>query len=129
MNMKELKLLYCTHCKKIVEVVNDNKVPVICCGEPMKEIVPNSTEAAVEKHLPVISEENGVVKVTVSTVTHPMPAEHYITNIWLETNKAVYKKVLSPDLAPEAQFILAEGEKAVAAYEYCNLHGLWKAEA
>ena len=46
--MKELKLLYCTHCKKIVEVVNDNKVPVICCGEPMKEIVPNSTEAAVE---------------------------------------------------------------------------------
>lgn len=127
--MKELKLLYCTHCKKIVEVVNDNKVPVICCGEPMKEIVPNSTEAAVEKHLPVISEENGVVKVTVSTVTHPMTAEHYITNIWLETNKAIYKKVLSPDLAPEAQFILAEGEKAVAAYEYCNLHGLWKAEA
>ena len=127
--MKELKLLYCTHCKKIVEVVNDNKVPVICCGEPMKEIVPNSTEAAVEKHLPVISEENGVVKVTVSTVTHPMTSEHYITNIWLETNKAVYKKVLSPDLAPEAQFILAEGEKAVAAYEYCNLHGLWKAEA
>ena len=127
--MKELKLLYCTHCKKIVEVVNDNKVPVICCGEPMKEIVPNSTEAAVEKHLPVISEENGVVNVTVSTVTHPMTAEHYITNIWLETNKAVYKKVLSPDLAPEAQFILAEGEKAVAAYEYCNLHGLWKAEA
>lgn len=58
-----------------------------------------------------------------------MTAEHYITNIWLETNKAVYKKVLSPDLAPEAQFILAEGEKAVAAYEYCNLHGLWKAEA
>ena len=127
--MKELKLLYCTHCKKIVEVVNDNKVPVICCGEPMKEIVPNSTEAAVEKHLPVISEENGVVKVTVRTVTHPMTAEHYITNIWLETNKAVYKKVLSPDLAPEAQFILAEGEKAVAAYEYCNLHGLWKVEA
>lgn len=126
--MKELKLLYCTHCKKIVEVVNDNKVPVICCGEPMKEIVPNSTEAAVEKHLPVISEENGVVKVTVSTVTHPMTPEHYITNIWLETNKAVYKKVLSPDLVPEAQFILAEGEKAVAAYEYCNLHGLWKAE-
>ena len=127
--MKELKLLYCTHCKKIVEVVNDNKVPVICCGEPMKEIVPNSTEAAVEKHLPVISEENGVVKVTVSTVTHPMTPEHYITNIWFETNKAVYKKVLSPDLKPEAQFILSEGEKAVAAYEYCNLHGLWKAEA
>ena len=127
--MKDLKLLYCEHCKKIVEVVNDTAVPVMCCGQKMTEIKANSTEAAVEKHLPVINADGQKVTVTVSTVEHPMIDTHYITNIWLETDKAMYKKSLIPNEKPEAVFYVAEGEKVVAAYEYCNLHGLWKTEA
>ena len=127
--MKELKLFICEHCKKIVEVVMDTPVPLICCGQPMTEIKPNSTEAAVEKHLPVIEADGNKVTVKVSTVEHPMIETHYITNIWLETDKALYKKALTPDSKPEAVFVIPEGEKVTAAYEYCNLHGLWKTEA
>ena len=76
--MKELKLLYCEHCKKIVEVVNDTAVPVMCCGQKMTEIKANSTEAAVEKHLPVINADGQKVTVTVSTVEHPMIDTHII---------------------------------------------------
>ena len=126
--MKELKLFYCEHCKKIVEVVHDTQVPLICCGQPMTEVKPNSTEAAVEKHYPVISRDGEKVTVTVSTVEHPMIDTHYITNIWLETDKAMYKKSLIPGEKPEAVFYVPEGEKIIAAFEYCNLHGIWKTE-
>lgn len=127
--MKELKLFFCEHCKKVVETVIDTQVPLMCCGQKMTEIKPNSTEAAVEKHLPVISKDGDKVTVTVSSVEHPMIDTHYITSIWLETDKAIYKKALTPNEKPEAVFFVGEGEKAVAAYEYCNLHGLWKTEA
>ena len=82
--MKELKLYYCEHCKKVVEVVVDTAVPLVCCGQKMTEVKANSTEAAHEKHLPVIEKDGDKVTVKVSTVEHPMLEEHYITAIWLK---------------------------------------------
>ncbi len=100
-----------------------------CCGEEMKALIPNTTDAAGEKHLPVISVEGNQVKVHVGSVEHPMAEEHYIEMILIETTEGFAKKDLKPGAAPEATFALAEGEKLVAAYAYCNLHGLWKTEA
>ena len=102
--------------------------PAACCVEGMTELVPNTTDAAGEKHVPVIAAAGDKVNVKVGAVEHPMLDAHYITFIVLETTNGFQKKNLKPGEKPEAEFVLAEGEKAVAAYEYCNLHGLWKAE-
>lgn len=99
-----------------------------CCGEAMEELTANTTDAANEKHVPVITQDGSKVKVEVGAVPHPMMEKHYIQFIILETSQGYQKKDLKPEEAPCAEFALAEGESVVAAYEYCNLHGLWKAE-
>ena len=124
-----LKLYKCAHCGNIVEMVEDRGVNPVCCGELMQELVPNTTDAAQEKHVPVIEVEGNKVVVKVGSVAHPMQEEHHIAFIILETNKGVQRKALDHVGAPEAEFILGEGEQVIAAYEYCNLHGFWKAEA
>ena len=95
----------------------------------MAELTANTTDAALEKHVPVIAADGNTVTVTVGSVEHPMLDAHYIQFIILETNQGYQKKDLKPGEAPVAKFALSDGETAVAAYEYCNLHGLWKAEA
>ena len=97
--------------------------------EGMVRLIPNTTDASGEKHVPVIRVNDGSVEVSVGTVEHPMLAAHYIMWIVLETTKGWQKKDLHPGEKPAAVFALAEGERPVAAYEYCNLHRLWKAEA
>lgn len=97
-----------------------------CCGEPMTELTANSTDAAVEKHVPDVSVDGSTVTVKVGSVDHPMLAEHYIEFIVLETAQGFQKKDLKPGDAPKAVFALADGDRAVTAYAYCNLHGLWK---
>lgn len=92
------------------------------------EIVANTTDGAHEKHVPVVTVTNDTVKVEVGSVEHPSMPAHYIEFILLETNTGIHTKWLKPGMKPEAVFKLAEGEKVLAAYEYCNLHGLWKAE-
>ena len=94
----------------------------------MTELVPNTTDAAQEKHVPVVEVKGNTVKVSVGSVAHPMLEEHFIQFIILETKQGFQKKDLKPGEKPEALFALADGDEAVAAYEYCNLHGLWKAE-
>lgn len=123
----DLKFYYCKNCGKIIAIVKDTKLSTICCGEAMLELVPGVTDAAAEKHVPVISVEGNVVTVSVGEVSHPMLEEHYIEWVLLQTNKGIQKKWLKPGEEPKVRFILDEGEKAVAAYEYCNLHKLWKA--
>lgn len=123
-----LKLYKCAHCGNIVEMVKDSGVNPVCCGEDMRLLNANTTDAATEKHVPVAEIEGNKVNVKVGSVEHPMLEEHHIAYIWLETDLGVQRKVLDPVGKPEAEFVLAEGEKAVAVYEYCNLHGLWKAE-
>ena len=127
--MKDLKFYVCTHCGNLIETIHSSGVPMICCGELMKELVPNTVEAAGEKHKPVIAVEGSTVTVTVGSVAHPMTDAHLIQWVVLETEQGVQRKTLTADAEPKAVFALAEGDKVVAAYAYCNLHGLWKTEA
>lgn len=124
-----MKFFVCAHCGNIVTYVKESGVPVVCCGEKMKELIPGSVDAAVEKHLPVISAEGNIVTVKVGSVDHPMTPEHFIEWVALETKQGNQRKMLVPGSKPEAQFALTDGDEVVAAYSYCNLHGLWKTEA
>ena len=99
-----------------------------CCGEEMKEIKANTTDGAHEKHVPVITIEGDVVKVEVGEAAHPMLDNHYIQFIILETRQGIQKKDLKPGDEPVAEFALTKGDEVIAAYEYCNLHGLWSSE-
>lgn len=91
-------------------------------------LIANTVDAAQEKHVPQISIEENVVTVKIGSVEHPSLDAHYIEFILLETNTGIHTKWLKPGDTPAATFILAEGEMVLAAYEYCNIHGLWKAE-
>ena len=122
------KFYLCEHCKNLIGMIDNKGVPIMCCGQKMTPLVPNTTEAAGEKHMPVVTVEGNKVIVTVGSVLHPMSEEHSIVWIYLETNKGGQRKNLSFDGQPRAEFVLSEGEKAVSAYAYCNLHGLWKTE-
>ncbi|MBO4706196.1 MAG: desulfoferrodoxin [Spirochaetaceae bacterium] len=124
-----MKFYVCKHCGKIIVMLKETAVPTMCCGEAMSELIPGTTDAAVEKHVPVISVAGNKVTVTVGSVAHPMAAEHYIQWILLRTDKGNQRKLLKPGDEPKAEFMLLDGEKPLEAYEYCNLHGLWKGEA
>lgn len=121
-----MKFYVCNHCGNIIRFDKNTGVPVMCCGEKMEELVPGTTDAAQEKHVPVIDIDGNTVTVRVGDVEHPMEKEHYIEWIILETKEMEYKANLNPGEKPEATFILNDGDEVVAAYEYCNLHRLWK---
>ena len=93
----------------------------------MEELVANTQDGAHEKHIPVFEVKDGKVRVVVGEVEHPMLDAHYIQWIALETNLGNQRKKLQPGQKPVAEFALLEGEKVIAVYEYCNLHGLYKA--
>lgn len=122
-----MKFYRCAHCGNLITHFVKTGCDAVCCGEPMKELKPNTTDAAVEKHVPVIKVEGTKVTVTVGSVIHPMTPEHYITLIVLETKNGTQFKELTPTDQPEAVFYIGEDDEVVAAYDYCNLHGLWKA--
>lgn len=121
-----MKFYRCKHCGNLLTFLHASGVPVICCGEEMAELLPGTVDASLEKHVPVVETQGTAVLVKVGSVAHPMLAEHFIQWIALETNLGSQIKYLQPGQAPEASFVLAEGETLVAVYEYCNLHGLWK---
>ena len=123
----EQKFYICEHCGKIIAVVKESGVPVMCCGQKMKKIIPGTTEAATEKHIPVYTVENNIVKVNVGEVAHPMLSEHYIEWVSVQTKQGNQRKQLVPGAAPEVCFAICEGDDVEAVYAYCNLHGLWKA--
>lgn len=124
----KMKFYRCEHCGNIVAFVEASGVPIICCGDPMKEIIPNTTDGAGEKHVPVYEVKGNMVHVKVGSVEHPMMEEHHIQWIAIETTSGNQRKCLKPGDKPEACFALCEGDEIVAVYEYCNLHGLWAAE-
>ena len=123
-----LKIYRCDKCGNVVAELHHGGGVLACCGQPMTLLEANTTEAAQEKHVPAVTVDGAVVTVKVGSVEHPMTPEHFITTIALETDGSVLLKELTPDDKPEAVFTVPAGEKAVAAYEYCTLHGLWKAE-
>lgn len=122
-----MKFYRCDHCGNIVTFVHSAGVPVMCCGQKMTELVPGTTDGAAEKHVPVVEVQGSTVQVKVGSVEHPMLPEHFIQFIAIETKHGSQIKYLQPGEKPQASFVLADGDQLVAAYEYCNLHGLWKA--
>lgn len=120
--------LLCRRCGNLIEMINDSGVTPLCCGEDMNVLTANTTEAATEKHIPVVNISDNIVKVTVGEVLHPMEEAHYIEWIYLETTEGVKRKKLQPNDNPIAEFALLDGEKVINAYAYCNLHGLWLKE-
>jgi superoxide reductase len=123
----ETRFYICKHCGNLVGMIISSGVPIICCGEEMTELVANTVDASREKHVPAVTVEGDKVTVKVGSAPHPMLEEHYIMWVYLQTEKGGQRKCLKPGEAPEAVFALS-GDKPVAAYEYCNLHGLWKAD-
>lgn len=123
----EMKFFKCAHCGQIIAKVKDTEVPVVCCGEPMQELVACSTDAAKEKHVPVYEVVGNTVNVCVGSVDHPMQDVHYIEWIAFQTKSGNQRKNLKPGEEPKASFAMVDGDEVVAVYAYCNLHGLWKA--
>lgn len=125
--MTERNQIYrCAICGNIVEVHHSGAGELICCGQPMNLLTANTEDAATEKHVPVIEKIEGGYKVRVGEVDHPMDEDHYIEWITLVTENKTYTVYLAPGDAPEAFFPITA--QKVTAYEYCNLHGLWKFE-
>lgn len=123
-----MKFYICNHCKNIIGKIHDSGVPVVCCGEKMAELVPNMTDAATEKHVPVIKVDGTSVTVTIGSTLHPMTEEHLIQWVYLETEEGGQRKNLKAGDKPELTFAITPSDRVKAAYAYCNLHGLWKAE-
>lgn len=123
-----MKFFVCEKCGNLVEMVKESGAPMMCCGQPMKELVPGTSDGAADKHVPVFTIEGNKITVTVGSTEHPMVDVHYIEWIAIETAKGVQRKVLKPEEKPSAQFVLTDDDSLVAVYAYCNLHGLWKAE-
>lgn len=121
------RFFICKHCGNLINMIHSSGVPVICCGEPMTELVPGSVDASHEKHVPVVTVDGNTVTVEIGSAPHPMVPAHYIEWIQLHTENGAYRKCLKPGEAPKATFILND-ERPLVAYEYCNLHGLWKAD-
>lgn len=122
-----VKFYVCERCGNIVEKIKDSGVTPHCCGQKMTELIAGTVEASREKHIPVVNVSEGTVEVLVGSVLHPMAEEHNISWIYLETDKGGQRRDLKPSEEPRAVFAL-NGEKPLAVYAYCNLHGLWKTE-
>lgn len=125
--MKQSKFYICSHCGNVAEMVYDGGVVPFCCGEPMKELIPNTVEASGEKHIPEVLVREHVVEVQVGSVEHPMQEAHYIEWIQVNTEKGSHRRYLKPGEEPKVVFQLGE-EQAESVYAYCNLHGLWAKE-
>ena len=121
------KFYICSHCRNIAEMVYDTDIPLYCCGEKMEELIPNTVEASGEKHIPDVTLSGDRVEVNVGSVDHPMVEVHWIEWVQLVTDQGSHRKWLKPGQAPKVSF-LVPGEKPLAVYAYCNLHGLWKKE-
>ena len=124
---EQLQVYKCDKCGNIVEVLHGGAGDLVCCGENMKLIEAGTVDAAKEKHVPVIEKTANGYKVSVGSVPHPMEEKHYIEWIELIADGKAYRQFLKPGQDPVAEFCLEA--KAVTAREYCNIHGLWKAEA
>lgn len=123
----EQEFYICKHCGNIITKLKDSGVPVVCCGENMSEIKAGTTDASLEKHVPVYSKEDNKVIVKIGSVEHPMIKEHFIEWVCLQTNKGFKINYLQPEQKPETCFNICKNEEVISVYAYCNLHSLWKA--
>lgn len=123
--MDNQKFFKCNHCGNLVGMVLNKGVPLMCCGEKMQELIPNTTDASLEKHVPKVTVIGNKILVEIGSIPHPMTAEHYISFVYLETENGGQRKNLSGE--PKAEFEVIN-DKPISVFAYCNLHGLWKTE-
>jgi superoxide reductase len=121
---KKLQIYKCEICGNIVEVLHEGEGELVCCGQPMKLYKENTTDAALEKHVPVIEKTENGFKIKIGSVAHPMIEEHHIEWIEVIVDGTAYRQFLKPGDAPEAEFCIKADN--IIAREYCNIHGLWK---
>ena len=125
--MNNQKFFICKHCGNLIGLIDNHGVPMVCCGDKMTELKPNTVEASVEKHLPAVTVSKNTITVKVGSVLHPMTAEHNITFVYVETELGGQRKCLKIGAEPKLSFSFSN-DKPIAVYAYCNLHGLWKTE-
>lgn len=125
--MCENKFFVCEHCGNMVGMIFSSGAEIICCGDPMTALVANTVDASKEKHVPAVTVDGDTVTVAVGSVAHPMIDAHYIPWIYIKTAKGGQRKCLKPGDDPVVSFTLTD-DKALSAYAYCNLHGLWKSD-
>jgi len=121
------KFFKCERCGNVIGLICNAGVPLSCCGEKMKELVPNTVEASAEKHIPAAKVSGDIVSVNVGGAPHPMEEAHHIAFVYLETERGGQRKSLNAGEEPKLEFALTD-DKPVAVYAYCNIHGLWKSE-
>ena len=120
---KKLEVYKCMVCGNIVEVLHGGAGELVCCGQPMKNLVAKAADEGKEKHVPVIEKIDGGIKVKVGSIPHPMEEKHHIEWIEVVTDGKAYRQFLNPGDAPEAEF--AVEANSVTAREHFNIHGLW----
>ncbi|MBR3751461.1 MAG: (2Fe-2S)-binding protein [Clostridia bacterium] len=126
--MCNTKFYVCSHCGNIVGMIHDAGVPLMCCGQKMQRLEAGTSDASKEKHVPIVELKENEVRVSVGSIAHPMTSEHHIAWVYLQTDRGGQRKCLNPDSEPTVSFALKD-ETPVAVYAYCNLHGLWAADA
>lgn len=120
----KLQIYKCEKCGNIIEVLHEGVGELVCCGQPMNMLRENTTDAALEKHVPVIEKTEGGFKIKIGSIEHPMEKEHYIEWIEVVADGKAYRQFLKPGDAPEAEFCIETDD--ITAREHCNIHGLWK---
>ena len=122
---ERLQVFKCNVCGHIIEVLHAGMGELVCCNQPMAQLVENTVDAATEKHVPVIEKTENGIKVKVGEVPHPMADDHFIEWVEVITGDNICRQFLNPGQDPEVEFQGAFDQ--VSAREFCNLHGLWKA--
>lgn len=125
--MNGQKFFRCKHCGNFVGLINNANVPMICCGEPMQELIPNTVEASGEKHIPKVEVNERLVYAQIGSVIHPSTSEHHIEFIYLATENGGQRKAMKIGEDPKTMFMVLD-DKPLEVYAYCNIHGLWKAD-
>ena len=125
---KNVRFYKCPICGNVIGLIEGNAENIKCCGKPMELMNANTSDGAVEKHVPVYEVKDNKVTVCVGSVAHPMTEQHYIEWIALQTKQGNQRKSLNPGEAPKACFRICDGDEVEAVYAYCNLHSLWKAD-
>lgn len=118
----------CNHCGNIADMAAFSGLVPVCCGHDMVGLEANTTDASQEKHVPVCSAEGQRLTVKVGAVPHPQTSAHHIAWIAVAQGPVTQRVALDPEGTPEAVFCLSE-QGDITVYAYCNLHGLWAADA
>ena len=116
----------CEICWNIVQLVENGGGQLVCCWQPMKQIVDNTVEASIEKHIPVVSFDKNTINIQVWEILHPMEEKHYIMWIEIWTDKLFIRKKLKPFDEPKMSVCLCENIEELTVKAYCNLHWMWK---